>query len=284
MNGSERFVAHDADFRRVTGRTPRLERVVDVDAHEGPVYVAAEDALYATSLPATAGTGTPSAVILRIALGGERFPVETGRVTELAADVTMPNGMALDADGRLVVCEQGGPTTAAVISRVDPATGRRSLVAGDWRGRKLNSPNDVVVARDGGIWFTDPSYGHLQGFRPRPEVGDFVYRWDPVRDTADVVADGFDKPNGLAFSPDGSVLYVTDSGANQAAGSFHPDRPHHVLAFDVVAGGRRLGRRPAPGRDRPRLPRRPEGRRRWSGLRLGGERRPRPVAGGRPRR
>jgi gluconolactonase len=58
-----------------------------------------------------------------------------------------------------------------------------------------------------------------------------------------VVADGFDKPNGIAFSPDGATLYVTDSGANQAAGSFHPERPHHVLAFDVVAEGRRLGAR-----------------------------------------
>jgi gluconolactonase len=244
MDGRERFVAHDADFARVTGPTPRLVRVVEVDAHEGPVYVAGEDALYVTSVPTAAMPGgAPSAVIRRLALDGERFPIEAERVAGLAADVTMPNGMALGTDGRLVVCEQGGPTTDAVISRIDPATGQRSLVVGAWRGRTLNSPNDVVVAGDGGVWFSDPSYGHLQGFRPRPEVGDLVYRWDPVRGTADVVADGFDKPNGLAFSPDGSTLYVTDSGANQEPGSFHPDRPHHVVAFDVVAGRRLANRR-----------------------------------------
>ena len=58
-----------------------------------------------------------------------------------------------------------------------------------------------MVAGDGAIWFTDPSYGHLQGFRPPPEVGDFVYRYDPATGELTVVADGFDKPNGLAFSP-----------------------------------------------------------------------------------
>lgn len=99
----------------------------------------------------------------------------------------------------------------------------------------------VVCASDGSIWFTDPSYGCLQGFKPEPIVGDFVYRYDPSTGQAEVVADSFDKPNGLAFSPDESVLYVTDSGANQEPGSYHVDRPHHIKAFDVV-GGRRLAR------------------------------------------
>jgi gluconolactonase len=244
VNTSEGFLFHDGDFVRVTGRSPRLERVVDVDAHEGPVYVAADDALYFTSLPVARPGEPPAATIRRVALDGERFPLEPERVTDVPADVTMPNGMALDREGRLVVCEQGGPTTPALISRVDPVTGQRSPVVGEWRGRELNSPNDVVVADDGAIWFTDPSYGHLQGFRPRPQVGDFVYRWDAVRGTADVVADGFDKPNGIAWSPDGATLYVTDSGTDQGTGRLHPERPHHVLAFDVVAGGRRLtGRR-----------------------------------------
>ena len=122
-------------------------------------------------------------------------------------------------------------------------TGARTVVADRWRSRRLNSPNDVVVAPDGAVWFTDPSYGHLQGFRPPPEVGDHVYRWDPVSGAVDVAADGFDKPNGIALSTDGSTLYVTDSGANQTPGSFHVDRPHHVEAFDVVGGDRLSGRR-----------------------------------------
>jgi gluconolactonase len=101
----------------------------------------------------------------------------------------------------------------------------------------LNSPNDIVVKSDGTIWFTDPAYGFLQGFRPRPSHGDFVWRFDPATGRATIVAFDFDKPNGLAFSPDESVLYIGDSGANHEAGSFDPQRPHHVRAFDV-AGSR----------------------------------------------
>jgi gluconolactonase len=93
------------------------------------------------------------------------------------------------------------------------------------------------------IWFTDPSYGYLQGFRPEPQLGDYVYRFDPASGRLSVVADCCDKPNGLAFSPDGRILYVTDSGANQELGSYHVRRPHHIVAFDVrdgahLAGGR----------------------------------------------
>jgi len=101
----------------------------------------------------------------------------------------------------------------------------------------------VVVRGDGTLWFTDPSYGHRQGFRPEPEVGDYVYRFDPGSGRLSVVADSFAKPNGLAFSPDERTLYVTDSGANIEPGSYHVDQPHHVIAFDVL-DGRHLG----PGR------------------------------------
>ena len=88
-----------------------------------------------------------------------------------------------------------------------------------WGGLPLNSPNDVVVKRDGTVWFTDPSYGFLQGFRPAPALGDYVYRHDPRTGETTVVAEGFDKPNGLAFSPDERVLYVGDTGE-----STHRDR------------------------------------------------------------
>ncbi|MGH8973515.1 MAG: SMP-30/gluconolactonase/LRE family protein [Acidimicrobiia bacterium] len=207
--------------------------MVETDAHEGPVYVAAEDALYFT----TAAPG----VVRRLALDGERFPLESDRVTAVpaAGGASMANGMTLDLEGGLLVCEQGTHSDPARIGRIDLAAGTYQIVVDAWRGLPLNSPNDVVVRSDGTVWFTDPSYGHLQGFRPEPTVGDFVYRYDPGTGHLDVVADSFDKPNGLAFSPDGSVLYVTDSGANQEPGSYHPGRPHHIVAFDV-AGGRHL--------------------------------------------
>ena len=222
------FTSWDASFADVLGDAPQLVRVVAVDAHEGPVYVADEDALYFTSLPR--GTAVD---IKRLALA--TLSVETVRANANAA-----NGMTLGRDGRLLVCEQGTPSSHGQITALDTATGDVETVVDSWRGLRFNSPNDIVVRHDGSIWFTDPSYGHLQGFKPEPLVGDYVYRHDPRAGQTAPVADSFVKPNGLALSPDHSVLYVTDSGANQEAGSFYPSLPHHIVAFDVSAAGRHL--------------------------------------------
>ena len=192
------------------GFPARLEHLVDVDAHEGPVYVAGEDALYFSSVPRPG----PRVDIKRLDLGS--LTVSIVRKEAAAA-----NGMALGHDGRLVVCEQIGGAIAAV----DRATGERELLVDGF-----NSPNDVVVKSDGTIWFTDPSYGWLQGFRPPPRLRDAVYRFEPWSGAVTAVADSFDKPNGLCFSPGERTLYVTDNG-----------EPHHLKAFDVV-DGRRLDR------------------------------------------
>ena len=210
--------------RSLTPPGPRLVRVVATDAHEGPVYVPGEDALYFTSLPRRGGAPAahPVVAVRRLALDGHRFPLEPERIETVREDANVANGMALDGDGRLVVCEQGTRLRPASITRDG-----RPLVD-SWNGLPLNSPNDVTVKSDGSIWFTDPSYGWLQGFRPEPMLGDQVYRYEPASDTLEVVADGFDKPNGLCFSPDERVLYVADNGA-----------PHHLKAFEVL-GGRRL--------------------------------------------
>lgn len=209
---------------------PRLVLVAETDAHEGPVYVAEEDALYFTTLPRFR-EGVPEVVIKRVALHGTAFPVEAHDIAVVRSEANAANGMALDRDGRLVVCEQGTRSQPARISRLDRATGSVETVVDAWQGLPLNSPNDVVVRRDGTVWFTDPSYGHLQGFRDAPVVGDHVYRYDPLSRHLEVAADGFDKPNGLAFSPDEEVLYVGDNGVN------------HLFAFDVVDQRTLAGRR-----------------------------------------
>jgi len=244
--GRAGFDVYDPEFEAVLGDDARLELVAETDAHEGPVYVPADDALYFTTLPRMGNTpvpGTPRAVIKRLALAGLSFPVDPSRLSALPADVHMPNGMALGHDGHLVVCEQGTRSEHARISRVDPVTGRVECLVDGWGGLRLNSPNDVVIRRDGTIWFTDPSYGYLQGFRPEPQIGDYVYRFDPRSGRLSVVSDCFDKPNGLAFSPDEQTLYITDSGANAEPGSYHVRRPHHILAFDVRDGTHLAGRR-----------------------------------------
>jgi gluconolactonase len=201
------FVMHAPEFEAVLGHEPRLELVVETDAHEGPVYAADEDALYFTT-------------VRRDAVSIKRVALSDGSVSVVREDANMANGMTLDSEGRLVVCEQGTLDTPARITRLDRATAEVEIVV----AADLNSPNDVVVKSDGTIWFTDPSYGYLQGFRPAPRAGEYVYRYDPATGELAVVGDGFDKPNGIAFSPDGRVLYVADNG-----------EPHELLAFDVDA-------------------------------------------------
>ena len=141
-----------------------------------------------------------------------------------------------------MICEQGTRTEPARISRMDLKTRVLETVVDQWRGLHFNSPNDVVVKSDKTVWFTDPNYGEIQGFKPPPEIGAFVYRHDPATGETAVVADSFNKPNGLAFSPDESVLYITDTGANQAPGTYFVDLPHHIRAFDVYGQHLRNGR------------------------------------------
>jgi gluconolactonase len=230
------FIAHDARFADVGGGAPRLECVVEVDAHEGPVYAPDEHALYFTTLPRRTGAEAPFVAIKRLSLPDLEVSV-------LRDDANVANGMALGPDGRLVVCEQGSPSRPAGITRVDRASGAAEVVVDVWRGQRLNSPNDIAVQADGSLWFTDPSYGYLQGFRPAPEAGDYVYRFDVSRRQVCPVADSLDKPNGIALSPDERVLYVTDSGSNQEPGSYYPERPHHIKAFDVIDGRRLVNER-----------------------------------------
>jgi len=223
------FAVHDDAFLDVLGPDPRVSVVVETDAHEGPVSVAGEDALYFTTVPRPGPDG-PVVDIRRLALGMRRL-------TTVRADANAANGMALAPDGRLLVCEQGAMTRFAGLTLVDRETGATAMLGAAYAARPLNSPNDVVVARDGGVWFTDPSYGFLQGFRPPPALPDAVYRLDPASLEVTLVADGLDKPNGLAFSPDERTLYVGDSGAIHAPDDYDPDRGRGVLAFDVLDGG-----------------------------------------------
>jgi gluconolactonase len=131
-------VAHTTAFHQVIGERPRLEQVVPLDAHEGPVYLAGQDALYLTSVPVPSADDPPRPLVAirRVQLDGLRFPVDPTAVTTLRQDANAANGMALDRDGRLVVCEQGGPDRSAAITSVDPTTG----TLGPHRRRECGEP------------------------------------------------------------------------------------------------------------------------------------------------
>jgi len=224
------FAVYGDDFKAVLGPSFQRPVLTETNAHEGPVYVAAEHALYFTTVPEP---GPKNVAIKRLQLAGEAFPFEAQALDTVEFPSNMANGMTLDRDGRLVICEQGTRERPARISRMNLKTRAVETVVDQWRGLRFNSPNDVVVKSDRTVWFTDPNYGEIQGFKGAPEVGTYVYRHDPATGETAVVADSFNKPNGLAFSRDESVLYITDTGANQAPGTYFVGLPHHVRAFDV---------------------------------------------------
>ncbi len=159
-----------------------------------------------------------------------KWEEETGAVSVFRKPSNNANGNTRDRQGRLVTCEHD----ARRVTRTEH-DGRITVLADGYDGKKLNSPNDVVVKSDGSIWFTDPPFGiisNYEGHVAPQEVTPAVYRLDPDTGALDMLTDEVAGPNGLAFSPDESVLYVV---ASRAA----PTRT--IVAFDV-AEGRRLTR------------------------------------------
>jgi len=152
---------------------------------------------------------------------------------ELTTFVTgMSNGLTLDRQGRVLAAEHYGRRVTRVAD-----DGTRTVLAEHFQGKRLNSPNDIVVKSDGSIWFTDPGYGimgHYEGEEAEFELPRRVYRIDPHSGATTVVADDFDRPNGLCFSPDESLLYIVDTGKSHTPGG-----PAHIRVFPV--NGDRLG-------------------------------------------
>jgi gluconolactonase len=160
-----------------------------------------------------------------------KWEEETGAVSVFRKPSNFANGNFRDRQGRLVSCEHGG--RRIIRTEYD---GSITVLMDRFEGKRLNSPNDIVVKSDGTIWFTDPVFGVLgdyEGYKAEPELPMNVYRLDPATGRATVVCDDVVGPNGLAFSPDERRLYVVESRST----------PRHILAYDVVDGGARLANR-----------------------------------------
>ncbi|MGC7102446.1 SMP-30/gluconolactonase/LRE family protein [Amycolatopsis lurida] len=199
----------DERFARVGG-DDRLERLYEGTRWaEGPAYFAAGRYLVWSDIPNDRML---------------RWDETNGVVSVFRGPAGYTNGATVDPQGRLVSCEQGNRR----VTRTEP-DGSITVIADKYRGKRFNSPNDVVVAADGAHWFTDPSYGidsDYEGHRAESEIGAcHVYRVDPGTGEAAIVADDFRRPNGLAFSLDGSRLYIADTGVN------------HIRVFDVRESG-----------------------------------------------
>jgi gluconolactonase len=154
-----------------------------------------------------------------------RWDESNGAVSTFRSPSHNANGNTRDRQGRLITCEHD----ARRVTRTE-YDGSITVILDAFEGKRLNSPNDVVVKSDGSIWFTDPPFGILgyyEGHKAAPELPTYVYRVDPQTGRATVAVGDIDRPNGLAFSPDERTLYVVDCGVT----------PRTIRAYDVVADG-----------------------------------------------
>jgi gluconolactonase len=178
---------------------------------EGPLWIPAEGALRWSDIPGN-----------RIL----RWDGATSEVSVHRRDVEFTNGRMLDRDGSVVQCSHGRRR----LERELP-DGALVEIVSHWGERRLNSPNDVALAPDGSYWFTDPDYGITQPREGHPGIREYgachVFRWSEADGLTSVI-DDMDRPNGIAFSPDGSTLYVTDTGPELGA-----RRDHRIRAYDV---------------------------------------------------
>lgn len=211
----------DPRFSALINGSAKLERLWTGGRWtEGPVYVPAARHVIWSDIPNN-----------RVL----RYDEVGGGTSIFEAPCGFHNGHTLDSEGRIIACEHGNRR----VSRLEHDGNWRTL-ADRFDGRRLNSPNDVVVKSDGSIWFSDPSYGidsDYEGYAAPSEIGaSNVYRIDPVDGVVTLVASDLVQPNGLAFSTDETTLYISDTGATHVSGL-----PATIRAYPVSGDGRSLG-------------------------------------------
>ena len=219
QSATQLYETGDARFSRLIHSNARLETLwTGARWCEGPVYFAAGKYLLWSDIPND-----------RVM----RWDETDGSVSLFEQPCGHHNGHTTDLQGRLVSCEHGG----RAVSRIEH-DGRRTVLADRFDGKKLNSPNDVVVKSDGSIWFSDPTYGidsDYEGHAAPSEIGaSQVYRCAPDG-TVSVVVSDLVQPNGLAFSPDETFLYVADTGRTHV-----PDCAPKIRRYPVTSDGRSL--------------------------------------------
>lgn len=204
------FVTHHPSFETVLGPRPRISLCLGrTDApffHEAGVYIHSTGEIFVTSNRYADSDGNPTISISKVRITDEEYRHEI-----IFPDVPMANG-GVNYQSGILFCAQGNLThPGGLISMsIIPPYPTKTIIS-TFNGVPFNSLNDVVIAKDGAIWFTDPIYGYEQGFRQPPLLPAQVYRYEPGSNSIRAVADGFGRPNGIAFSPDEKVLYVTVS-------------------------------------------------------------------------
>ena len=206
---------YDERFRSLVGETVEIRHHwKGAEWSEGAVYLPHENVVVWSDIPNNRML---------------QYDPETGQTTVFREPSNFTNGNTTDRECRMVTATH----LTHCISRTE-LDGTVTVLVDRYQGKRLNSPNDVVVKSDGTIWFTDPPYGIIsnrEGEKRDSELeGNFVYRFDPDSDELTIVANDLDRPNGLTFSPDESLLYVSDTG-----------EPKNMVVFDVNDDGASLG-------------------------------------------
>ena len=212
---------------------PRRVRVVATYdkalAHEGPVYLPERHSLLFTSNRLHRPDGSAYVIV-------SLFDVFSGQTTDLGLShlIPMANGAFPLKNGSIVLTMQGDLTHPAGLASFDLNRNKVTWLTKGHGQYQFNSPNDVVQANDLSLWFTDPQYGYEQGFRPKPSMGNWVWRLDAAAHRQRLLIDGFAKPTGIAFSRDQRFVYVTDSGYMSGNGVLNSDLPRTIYRFRLI--------------------------------------------------
>lgn len=246
------FHIYDDSFLDIIGTNPTLTLIADSGSnplfHEAVVWYAVKDEVFFTQNAGAKAAGTglnKSAVIEKILLSEaaavqrhERNQTEVF-VVNSTVHVMNPNG-ATPYGGKFIFAGQGqGPNVPPALYMLDPEEPyHTTVILNNFFGRQFNSLNDVSVnPRNGEIYFTDVMYAYLQDFRPAPGLPNQVYRFNMETGLVQVVADGFNMPNGITFSPDGRHVYVSDTGIFSAFWGTNYTYPATIYRWDVEDDG-----------------------------------------------
>ncbi|RMZ13479.1 hypothetical protein D0862_02304 [Hortaea werneckii] len=247
------FVAyHDSFVSDILGPKPSQELVAETAwpaFHEAGVYNIETGKLYASSNRADDVEANPINVT---AIDIRRDANSAVSIASLHFDhLAQANGACAyyppgtppdsSANQSIVFCDQGTLTRPAQLVLVDPATNTSRPLLNNFLGRNFTSPNDIIQHPvTGDLWFTDPYYAFWQGFRPEPDLRQQIYRFEPDTGIVQAVADGFVAVNGIEFSPDGEVAYVSDTGSATYPGTTNASAPASIYRYRMSGDCKRL--------------------------------------------
>ncbi|KAK1236595.1 hypothetical protein PQX77_000147 [Marasmius sp. AFHP31] len=243
------FQVFDVSFLTVLGENPSIREIARNDtfafAHEAPVYnPSTDEVFFASNAGSKLGMSDleHNNVVSKISLeeaeralaAGNRSVVNVPFTTiDLPETIQMTNGGTGPFKGSLAFVTSGRGTRPPSVVLVSPLPPYNATVLLDnFYGRQFNSLNDIKIHPSGKFFFTDVSYGYVNDFRPQPMMPEQVYRFDPESGSIRVVADGFEKCNGIAFTQDGALAYITDTGVAGKSG-LDQTKPSTIYVYDV---------------------------------------------------